>query len=268
MIKKKFSLKKSKILITIIIIVFAIFLLNAFQKEVRSLFYSISAPIQKVFWREGNRTANFLKGIFNVGDLRSRADQLETENKQLLSQLVNSNELKKENETLRQSLGLELQKDFKLSFVQIIGKNISQDYVLINKGAQDGIMKDMPVITNEKILVGRISDVYDNFSKVMLISNGDSILNASVQREENNIVGIIKGKEGFDISFDLVSNEETIFRGDIVITNYLDKAFPGNLLIGMIKNVYKSDVESFQWAEVEPFFNLFTTEDLFVILEF
>lgn len=268
MIKKKFSLKKSKILITIIIIVLVLVLLNVLQKEVRSLFYSVSAPIQKVFWRGGDSTANFLKGIFNAGSLQNETDQFKLENEKLLSQLINLNELKKENETLRQSLGLKLEKDFKLSFAQIIGKNISQDFILINKGTNNGVAKDMPVITSEKALVGRISDVYNDFSKVMLISNKDSVLSANIQREENNIAGVIKGKGDLAIFLDLVSNEEIILNKDIVITSHLDKTFPGNLLIGMIKNVYKNDVESFQWAEIEPFFNLSTAENLFIVLEF
>lgn len=244
--------------------VLVVSLMNFFQKEVRSLFYFFSAPIQKVLFRAGDSTSDFLQGVAQVKTLKQELDEFKLENQELLGQVVALESLNKENKSLRQALDLGLQEDFKLSLAQIIGKDISQDFILIDKGAQDNILKDMPVITQQRVLVGKISEVYDNFSKVMLISYEESSFDAKI----GDISGVVKGQGNFRILFDLIPREENIYEGDIVVTSVLGGIFPEGLLVGRIKKIKRSDVEPFQQAEIEPFFDISQTNNLFIILEF
>ena len=252
----------------VVVVVLLVFLLNFFQRDVRSFFYDISAPIQKVLWKAGERTSDFLEGIVRVKILKQELDELRLENQELISQIITLQKLKKENETLRQALEIGLQKEFKLALTQIISKDISQDFILIDKGSEDGISKNMPVITQQKVLVGKIGEIYKNFSKVILISNEESSFNGKIQKEEKDISGVVKGQEDFRILFDLIPREENLSQGDIVVTSALGGIFPKGLLVGKIKGIKKSDVEPFQQAEIEPFFDISQTETLFIILEF
>jgi len=247
-------------------VISAIFLLNFFQKDVRSFFYCISAPIQKVLWRAGERTSDFLGGIVRVKILKQELDELKLENQELIAQVVALKDLKKENKTLRQALEVGLQKEFKLALTQIISKDISQDFILIDKGSEDGISKNMPVITQQRVLVGKISEIYKNFSKVMFVSNKESFFDAKIQKEEKDISGVVKGQGNFRILFDLIPREENLSQEDIVITSALGGIFPKGLLVGRIKEIKKSDVDPFQQAEIEPFFDVSQAETLFIIL--
>jgi len=277
----RFSSKKNKVLIIVVVVISAIFLLNFFQKDVRSFFYCISAPIQKVLWRAGERTSDFLGGITRVKILKQELDELKLKNQELTAQVVVLKDLKKENKTLRQALDLEFQKEFKLTLAQIISKDISQDFILIDKGSKDGISKNMPVITQQKVLVGKICEIYKNFSKVMLVSNKESSFDAKIFKKEpsslkelgslnseKDISGVVKGQGNFRILFDLIPREENLSEGDIVITSVLGGIFPKGLLVGKIKEIKKSDVEPFQQAGIEPFFDISQTEILFIVLEF
>ena len=258
--------KKNKIWIGLVVLILIFVLLNVFQKETRGFFYSVSAPIQKVFWKAGDCTSNFFLGIFISGNLKERVDQLEASNQRLLSQIVFLKESEQENQTLKKVLELELQKEFKLSLVQIISKDISQDSILVNRGEKDNILKNMPVITEEKVLVGRISEVYDKFSKVMLISNKESSLDA---KESGSLIsGVIKGAGNSSLFFDLIPNEAEVNKGDLICTSFISGIFPEGLLVGKIKSIRKSDVGSFQQAEIDPSFNLSAAENLFIITEF
>lgn len=257
-------LKKNKFFVWIVIIIVILVLLNVFQKEVRGFFYHISAPIQKVLWRAGDSTSDFFWGVFASGALKEKADQLELKNQKLLSQIVSLKELEQENQTLREALDIGLQEEFKLSFAKIVGKDSSQDFILIDKGSVDGITKDMPVITGEKVLIGRIHEVYSNSSKVMLISNKESVFDAKVLSQST---GVIKG-DGSLLFFDLILKDEAINEDDVVITSSISGIFPGGLLVGKVKNINNSNVGSFQQAEVEPYLNLSLIEDIFIILEF
>ena len=255
----KFSSRKRKILIGVVILILLIFLANVFQKEVRNFFYYISSPVQKVFWRIGDKASDFLAGVFKAGDIKKELDETKLKNQELLSQIIVLQEQKKENNILREALGIGLQKEFKLALAQVIGKDISQDSILIDKGVQNGLLKDMPVITEQNVLVGRVSEIYNRFSKVMLISHKDSSLDAEL--------GVVRGQGNFNLLFDLIPREQEIFPGDMVVTSGLDNDFPKGLLVGQIKEVKKNDVEPFQQAEIEPAFNISQIEKVFIILE-
>jgi len=263
----KVSFKKNKVLVLIIIVFLIIFLINVFAEEVKGFFYFISAPIQKIFYKAGNSTSNFLLSIFKTQNLKDKTDSLELKNKELKAQVVNLEELEQENKSLRQALDIELEKDFKLSLGEIIAKDISQDFIIIDKGSQDGISKDMPVITEQKILVGRIQEVYYKFSKVMLISNKESSFDAQIM-SYSSCSGVIKGRENSKLLFELIPQEEKISQGDVVITTILGGIFPDNLLVGEIKRIRKSNLEFFQVAEIEPFFDISQTKNIFIILDF
>jgi len=256
-----------KILFFIVIIILIFSLLNFFKKEARSFFYSFSAPIQKFFWRIGEKSSNFLSAIFKATDLKKEKDELEFENQELIIRVAELNKLKEENKSLKQALNLELDKDFKLAFAQIISKDISQDFILINKGNQDGILENMPVITEQKVLIGRISETYKNFSKVMLISHKESSFDAKILNQEQ-CSGVIRGLGNFNLLFDFISLENEVHPGDIILTSCLGGIFPENLLVGEVKKVKKSDLESFQQAEIEPIFNISKSSNVFIILEF
>lgn len=259
--RKRGNLKR--IILGVFIIFALIFLLNFFQKEVRSLFYSISSPIQKVFWQVGDRVSDFFGGFLQIKKLKNEIDKLELKNQELFAEITALKELKKENQILREALGIELQKDFKLMTARVIGKDISQDYLLIDGGSNDNIAKNMPVITQQKILLGRISEVYKNFSKVMLISNKESSFDGEIQGKD--ISGIVKGRGNFKLIFDLISREKEISQGDIVISTSLGGIFPAGILVGQVENVEKSDVEPFQFVEIKPAFDINKINTLFLI---
>jgi rod shape-determining protein MreC len=240
--------------------------LNIFQKQIKNFVYFFSAPIQKQLWKAGDSASNFLESIISLGDLKIEAEKLSSENQILLQKIANLNELKKENEDLRQVLSCDLLKEFKLKLAQVIGKDISDDSVLIDKGFLDGISLDMPVVTKEQTLLGKVTEVYEHFSRVTLITNKRISFDVKIQREDKNISGIIKGKGNLNLILDLI--EEDIYEEDIVLTSCIGNIFPEALLVGRIKTIKKSELESFRQAEVDPFFDISQLENVFIILEF
>jgi len=256
----KLSLKESKALIGILVVVLIFVLMNTFRAEVKGFFYSFSAPIQKTLWRAGKRSSDFLTGFLNRRYLKERLNELELKNQELIVQIEKLRDLKKENELLRRALNLGLEKEFKLSLAQIIGKDISQDFILIDKGTKEGVLKDMPVITEEKVLVGKIYEVYEDFSKVQLLSHKNSVFDTNL--------GLAKGQGNFNILLELILREKTVLKGDIVKSSALGGIFPQGLLVGEIQAVKKNDVRPFQQADVKPAFDISKTGKLFIILEF
>jgi rod shape-determining protein MreC len=263
----KLSIKKGRnwrnILLFAVLVVAVIVALNFFQKQVRNSFYLISSPIQASLWQAGDRVSDFFETIVEIKNLKKENKELKLKIQSLLAENTSLKELKSENETLRTALNIGLQEEFRLTMVQVIGKDISQGLLTINRGSKQGIAKDLAVITEQKNLIGKISEVYDDFSKIMLISDKISSFDAKIQEQE--IFGVVKGKGGLNLFIDRVPQEKEIKTGDILVTSALGGIFPESLLVGEIKDVKKSDIEPFQQAEISVFFNFSELENLFVI---
>ena len=84
-------------------------------------------------------------------------------------------------------------------------------------------------------------------------------------KNDEGIYGIAIGEGMEEILLDKVPQNQKIKEGDIVITSNLGNFFPQGLLIGLLKEVNKSDVAPFQKAKVSLLFNLQDLQTLFVI---
>jgi len=262
------SFKGLKIVIVALLLIFFLLLLNltSFGKGFKNLFYSISSPVQKWLWKTGGEASDFFEAITEIKNLKKENEELKLQNQDLLSKIFGLEELKKENEELRNALNLGLGEEFKLKFAQVIAKEMEEDSLIINLGLKDGISTSSPVITSQKVLVGRITEVYQNFSKVMLISNKKSSFDAKIYEKETE--GIVKGRGESGLYIDLVPQDVEISPGDVIVSSALSGNFPEGLLVGKIAEVKKSDLEPFQKAELLPFFDLNGAEKLFIITEF
>lgn len=263
---KPFFSPRTGIIVILLIVFFAGLNLTLFNKQVKNFFYSVSSPIQKTLWKTGDNVSDFFEAFGQTKNIKIENKKLKLEIQDLLAKNAVLKELEKENKSLREALAIGLEKDFNLVLAQVSGKDISQDFILINKGEQDGISKDLPVITFQKVFLGKIYEVYPNFSKVQLSTNKESSFNVKIAGKE--IFGVVKGKGNSKLFLDFVPHEKEIKKGDKIITTSLGGIFPKDLLIGEIQEVIKLDIKPFQTAEVNPFFNIKETQELFIIMEF
>ncbi len=257
---------KTGIVAVLILLIFVILNLTGFSSKIKNFFYLVSSSIQQNLWRAGDKTSDFFEAISEIKSLKKENEEFKLRTEGLISENSSLKELKKENETLREALELDLRKDFKLVLAQVIGKDVSQDSILINKGTKEGILKGLPVITSQKILLGRIGQVYEDFSEIILISNKESSFDAKISDKE--IYGVVKGKGNLELYLDLIPKNEEISQGELVVTAALGGVFPQGLLAGVIKGIKKSDVEPFQTAEIKPSFEIKELDNLFIITNF
>ena len=287
-----FKLSKFKFfIIAILLIVFFAFLnLTNFSKNINNFLYLVSAPIQKVFWEVGDNVSDFFKTTFDIRELQEANKNFKLKVQELSAEVARLKNLRQENEALRKALNLDIQKEFEIAFASIISKDISEDSILINLGVADGIKKDMLVISPQKILLGRVNQVYDNFSRVMLVSNKKNSFPINIQKTTNNIIkegneitkeynnnliskkedveAIIQGKGNFQIKINYIPIEAEIKDGDRVVTSISGGLFPSGILIGYLKNIERLGIEMFQQAEIIPAANIKELHNVFIITNF
>jgi len=254
---------KTGIVVFLIIIAFALNV-SFVSKAIKGFFYSISEPIQFWLWEKGIKSSDFFKAILSNQELKKENDFLKLENQKLITENILLEELKTENQLLKKVLDLELEKEFELDLVHIIAK--TNDYLMINKGYGHGMGVGMPVITESKVLVGKIVQLFQNTSQVELLSSKNSSFDVEIFTKD--IYSLAKGQGNFEIILDLIPKEENIETGDKVITSSLGWNFPKELLVGSVKSVKKSDVTAFQEVKVESSFDLNAAKTLFIIKNF
>lgn len=235
----------------------------------KDIFFNIISVPAKILIKTGENTSSFFYRLIYFNEIKKESEALFIENRGLLSQLSRFREIKRENEIFRKALGIAQEEGFDLVPAQIIGLNfLNFDHtILIDKGRNDGLKENLPVISEDKILIGKIVETYPTNSKVITLSN--SIINVAVTTQESRARGILKGM-GNQNEFlaDSVAKEARIEIGEFVTTSGFDNIFPEGILIGKVKRIENRDIELFQQAYIEPLISFKNLETIFVVTKY
>ena len=256
-----FSLKNK--MFGVVAVIALLFVLNIFSGNVRGFFLVFFSPIQGFFWDIGQTSSQFFSGLLHVSSLKQENMQLEEHMLKLQQELFSLEGVRQENEQLRKALSLGTEKKFSIISSGIIGKDPSQDILILDKGGIDGVQEGMAVITPGQAAVGRIGEVFETTSRVVLLSHPASSFDAKIVRE--GVVGLVQGKGGYKASLDLIPQESRVIPGDIVVSASLGGIFPEDLLVGEVTEARTSDEKSFQQASLSLFFDVREAGLLFII---
>lgn len=138
----------------------------------------------------------------------------------------------------------------------------------IDKGSEDGIEVDMNVLADAG-LVGRVTYVGKNYSKVTTIINDSSNVSAKSASTSDNC--IVSGdlelmNEGY-IRVSGISKDAGIKDGDMLLTSYIsDKYLPG-ILIGYITNITDDGNKLTKSGYLMPVVDFSQIEEVLVITQ-
>lgn len=172
---------KNRIIIFLVIAGVLIGANFVFADQIKNFSYSQSFGFQRTVWQMASALT------FTNQNQAETNKNLTEENQKLLSALAELETTKEENKFLKNALNVGLEKEHKLIEAEAFGggrfngKDFSyEDSVLINKGKNDGIQKGFPVVVSGKVLIGKISEVYDNFSRIALITDKSSLIDIQI----------------------------------------------------------------------------------------
>jgi rod shape-determining protein MreC len=149
----------------------------------------------------------------------------------------------------------------------VIGRDPSPflHYVIINVGSNDGILRGMPVVTDQG-LVGRVDAVIADAARVQLITDPASRVNVRLQNaeEEASLVGSVTG----DAILELIPQDTNVETGDLVLTSGLGGGYPPDLIVGQVVNIRSRDFDLFQQATIQPVVDFNRLQVVLVIVNF
>lgn len=165
---------------------------------------------------------------------------------------------------LQALLGFQEKYIYKTVAAQVIGASgTDQSHVLfLDKGSDEGIRPDMPVITPDGI-VGKTRDVFEHTSQVLEISDATS--GAGVILANTRIEGVLSGNSWGQPEIVNVSPDDRIKAGEQVITSGGDGIFPRGLPVGNVVRVEPNAQGTLVNVLVKPAANLSALEEVLVI---
>ena len=157
-----------------------------------------------------------------------------------------------ENKKLRALLALKEHEPRHVTAARVIGRatDFWSKTVVLDKGLSDGIQKDMIAIT-ERGIAGKISDVFNSYSHLLLIN--DINFSAAARLQESRTEGILSGTGSRRCMLKYIPHEDEVKEGEVLITSGLDTLFPQGIPLGYVSKVNKKEAGFFQDIEVIPF---------------
>ncbi|MGO8794978.1 MAG: rod shape-determining protein MreC [Candidatus Sulfotelmatobacter sp.] len=148
---------------------------------------------------------------------------------------------------------------------QVIGScgNDLAQCIYLDKGKEDGIDRDMAVITANGI-VGKVLEVFPTVSKVLMINDQSS--GAGVYLEKSRLQGVLRGTPNGELIIERVMSDEQVSAGDTVLSSGGDQIFPKGLPVGTVTKVGPGR-EMFLSIKVKPAADLSRLEEVLVVTE-
>ncbi len=226
------------------------------------------APVQSIFMQVGHAFAGGAHSITSLGRMVEENKELKEQVALLKGQLYQQEELKQENERLKNLLQYQdtYSAYFETKTAAVIGRDPGNwfGFVILNKGSKDGIVKDMPVVTPSG-LAGKVVTVSDKTSQVILITDPLSGVGALVQ--DSRVPGVLEGTTAGSDETRLihVPKDTQLTKGQVIITSGIGGTFPKGIPIGRIVKVSDEPTGLFKTAMVVPFADLNRLEEVLVI---
>src|SRR6201995_861764 len=141
-------------------------------RKVQGAVYHLFAPFLSTGSGLQKQITSVQTGLKSLQELEKDNASLRVENRELKATNKALTDVEHEVNRLRHALNYRERSEFKLVPAEILARDSSTWWrtVTINRGSEDGIEPEMPVLTDEG-LVGRTTTVSDNVSVVLLVSD-------------------------------------------------------------------------------------------------
>ena len=271
--KKKSNKKRIIFLIVFIICVImisAVFFRNNSNKVISSISGVISYPIiavKNAFSWVGESVSNLFVDKDKVIEENKK---LEEENNNLKLQMLESQRIIEENESLKNMLEIKNSyKHFSLKLGNIIYRehdNWTKTFK-IDIGSNDGIKLNQAVVHKDG-LVGYISNVSDTSSTVTTLLDPSSAVsvNISTINEPAMLQGDLSLKAQNQLRLDFIELDAEVSIGDMLYTSGLGSMYPSSIPVAKITEVVSKKNDINRYGLAEPCVDIKSISEVAVII--
>lgn len=247
--------------------------IEADKFSLRAVFFSFLFGVENTTLVLRDSVRHVFTNSLNIKEL---IDRLESAEKRVLFYREQSflyEQIKKENDKLREMIGIKQRFAYPVQYSRVIFRDptLLSDSLIINKGTQDGIELNMPVVysseeTKQMVLVGKIIEVAKYSSKVRLATAKNFFIGVRLGSE--GYTGVLRGQGSWSESLlvDYIPVESSISVGEPVFSSGESDIYPSDIYIGDVRGVTRNMREEFfKTLFVKPQFNYKTLSEVFVL---
>lgn len=255
------------LLITLVILVVMSVLSLADNSVVSSAVNGITKGLFQV-----SASATASADTVSYDDLKKENEELKKKNAELRSQLVDYYETKSENDRLWKYYDLKKENpSYKILPASVIRRDANDDFYsfTLDIGSSNGVELNDPVIT-ENGLIGWVCRTDAGTCKVKTILSPDT--RAGAVDKKTGDLGIVSGSAEYSdqnlTCLTKIAEDNKIKEGDIIVTSGTGGVYPGNLVIGEVKELSFNSYDTTRCAIIEPYEDICTVTAAAVITDF
>ena len=234
---------------------------------------AVRSPFQKVAQALVSRVEGFYGYLFSYEMLMEENENLRAQIAELEQQVRENQQASEENVKLRELLNLsQKHTDFVFESAKVVGWNASNwaSTFTISKGSEAGLAVGDAVVTEYGVLVGTVAELGTNWAIVDTVVDIGTSIGVLVGAEETSAMLLgdytLMSSQYMKISF--VAESGQVITGDIVVTSGAGGAYPQGLILGTVSSVHTEAAGQFEYAVVQPFTDLNTLTQIFVIKDY
>jgi rod shape-determining protein MreC len=223
------------------------------------------APIQRGVTSAHSHISYFFDDYLNNISASKENKVLEKKVSEYEKRVFRYQETLKENERLKKLLKFGSSISYEKVLARVVAWDASSDIkvVRINKGANDGLQIQSPVVTSAG-LVGYVYRMTDHFADVLTILDSNNKVDALLQRVRAH--GIVEGDNIDGAIIKYISRSEPIVLGDIMITSGLGNIYPKGIRIGYVSRIEREIYGITQGVEVTPAVDFGRLEEVIILI--
>jgi rod shape-determining protein MreC len=198
-------------------------------------------------------------------EAKAENDSLRTELMKASLHLMGMQESERENARLRSMLSLREEPGWNLVAARVLGREASRSSreFKIDKGARDGLRKNLAVVTIEGLL-GRVTKVGPHSAFVRPLCARHC--NVSVRLARTRTEAILEWSPELGLNLTFLPFRAEFAPGDEVVTSGLGGVFPRGILVGSVSHIETLPDGSLR-ALVEPKVRFDAVDEVFVVFE-
>ncbi len=236
--------------------------------SLRRAVVSMTSPVQSGLTRAVNGVQDLWFGYVDLRGVRQQNLELRAELLRQRAAQLDLHELQSENERLRRLANhTDAAPEMRLLGATVISFGADSRFrtIRIGRGAMDGLRAGMPVISPDGV-VGRLLNVYETVSDVLLITDPSSAVAVLSQRTRARATA--RGVSAADrLRLDYVIKSDDLEESDILVTAPSGGLFPKGLRIGRATRVNEAAHGLFKAAELVPFVDFGRLEEVQVVVD-
>lgn len=271
---RRFSSGKKRLAIVSAIVLFSIATILAASGKynfpiVKAVLFTVLKPIEAGFTEISNAISKTGRLIGSVMYVSEENEALKKEVAALKKINVDTQEVWAENQRLREMLNyVQSQTRLVLLPARVVGYNSGsiESSIIIDRGSNDGIKRDMAVITPHG-LVGSVNEVYKNAARIQIILHPRAAVGGMVQRTSSRTAGIVSGNVSTPFTPNLLNlaRDADVKEGDMIITSGYGGIYPKGIVIGEVISVNNAEGGLLKYAVIQTAVDFQHLEEVMVI---